>query len=213
LLRSQTELTSQGEFLELKRYEESLRSKEDEIRQFFQPVAKPLVKLERAVSLKQAPSLDMQTLHGLVDSPVETLATGQSFAIIKILGQLGEELSRGQLDIEEKKRRKAEDTIRSIKDGALDGMRQEYLTIQANIQETLRQLRSSGLLQKRDKAEETLSQAHNEKQALLARHKEVKRRIDEVSNEILKQKTALESQLSKLAHRTITIRTDQLAIS
>lgn len=213
LLTSQMELTSQGEFLELRRYEESLRSKEDEIRQFFQPVAKPLVKLERVVSIKQAPALDIQTLRDLVDSPVETLATGQSFAIIKILGQLGEELSRGQLDIEERKRRKAEDTIQNVKNGAIDEMRQEYLTIQANIQETLRQLRASGLLEKRDKVEDSISKVRNDKEALLARHKEVQRRIDEVSKDILKQKTALESQLSKLAHRTITIRSGQPAIS
>jgi len=126
---------------------------------------------------------------------------------------LGEELSRGQLDIEERKRRKAEDTIQSVKNGAIDEMRQEYLTIQANIQETLRQLRGSGLLGKRDKVEDSLSKVRNEKEALMARHKEVQRRIDEVSKDILKQKTALESQLSKLAHRTITIRSDQPAIS
>jgi len=215
LLRNHTELTSQGEFLELQRYEESLRSKEDEIKQFFQPVAKPLVKLERVVviSVKQTPTLDIQTLRGLVDSPVETVATGQSFAIVKILGQLGEELSRGHLDIDERKKRKAEDTIQSVKNGAVDDMRQEYLTIQANIQETLRQLRASGLLEKRDKVEASLSKVRNDKEALSARHREVKRRIDEVNNDVLKQKTALESQLSKLAHRTITILVGQPAIS
>jgi hypothetical protein len=213
LLRMIAELTSQGEFNELRRYEESMRAKENEIRQFFQPVTKPLVKLERFVSLKQTPTLDVQTLRGLVDSPVETLAAGQSFAIVKVLGQLGEELSRGTLDIEERKRRKAEDTIQNVKDGAIDGMRQDYLTLQANIQETLRQLRSSGLLGKRDKVEDSLAEVRNHKQDLVARRKEFQRRIGEVSGEILRQKTALESQLSKLAHRTITIHTDELAIS
>ena len=213
LSRDQTELTSQGEFLELRRYEESMRVKDDEIRQFFQPIVKPLVKLERVASAKQNPTLDFQTLRGLVESPVETLATGQTFAMLKLLGQLDAALSRNELDIEERKKRKAQDTILSIKDGAIEAMRQEYLTIQANIQETLRQLRGNGLLEKRDKFEELLAQARNEKETVEARHREVQRRIDEVGKDIIKQKTALESQLSKLAHRKITIRSDQLAIS
>jgi len=213
LSRDQTELTSQGEFLELRRYEESMRVKDDEIRQFFQPIVKPLVKLERVASAKQNPTLDFQTLRGLVESPVETLATGQTFAMLKLLGQLDDALSRNELDIEERKKRKAQDTILSIKDGAIEAMRQEYLTIQANIQETLRQLRGNGLLEKRDKFEELLAQARNEKETVEARHREVQRRIDEVGKDIIKQKTALESQLSKLAHRKITIRSDQLAIS
>ena len=213
LLRDQMELTSKGEFLELRRYEELMRAKEDEIKQFFQPVVKPLVKLERVASAKQNPTLDFQTLRGLVESPVETLATGQTFAIHKVLGQLDDALSRNELDIEERKKRKAQDTILSVKNGAIEEMRQEYLTIQANIQETLRQLRGNGLLEKRDKAEESVAVTRNEKETLEARHREVQRRIDEVGKDMLKQKTALESQLSKLAHRKITIRSDQLAIS
>jgi len=213
LLRDQMELTSQGEFLELRRYEELMRVEEDEIRQFFQPVVKPLVKLERVLSAKQSPALDIQTLRGLVDSPVETLATGQTYAILKILGQLDDALSHNELDVEERKKRKAQETILNVKNGAIEAMRQEYLTIQANIQETLRQLHANGLLEKRDKAEESLAQARNEKETVEARHREVQRRIDEVGKGILRQKTALESQLSKLAHRIITIRTDQLAIS
>jgi len=213
LLRDQMELTSQGEFLELRRYEELLRVKEDEIRQFFQPVVKPLVKLERVVSTKQGPTLDIQTLHGLVESPVETLATGQTFAILKALAQLEDALSRNELDVEERKKRKAQETILSVKNGAIEAMRQEYSTIQANIQETLRQLRAKGLLEKRDRAEGSLAQIRNEKEKVETRHREVQRRIDEVGKDILKQKDALESQLSKLAHRTITIDAGQLAIS
>jgi hypothetical protein len=213
LLQNRIKLTSQGEFLELRRYEELMHAKEDEIRQFFQPVLKPLIKLERIVSAKQSPAVDVQTLNGLVESPVETLATGQSFAILKILGQLDDSLSRNELDIEERKKRKAQETILSVKNGAIESMRQEYLTIQANIQETLRQLRGNGLLEKRDKVEESLAQVRNEKETVEARYREAQRRIDEVGGDILKQKTTLESQLSKLAHRKITIRADQLATS
>jgi hypothetical protein len=205
LLQEQAEITSQGEFLELKRYREEARSKEDEIRQLLQHVAKPLVKLERAASAKQSPPVDIGTLRGLVESPVETLATAQPFSIIRILEQLDKALSDGQVDVEERKKRKAQDAIQSIKNGALDDIRQQYVTIQANIQETLRQLRANGLLEKSDRLERLLANTRNDKAAFSARQREVERRISELSNEILKQKTALESELSKLARRKITI--------
>jgi hypothetical protein len=206
LLSEEQELTSQGEFLELKRYEESLRSKEDEIKLFIQPVVKPLLKLERAASANQTSAIDIRTLHGLLETPVETLTTGQSFAIVKVLGQLDDALTRGQLDVEERKRRRAQDTIQHVKNGAIDTIREGYLTIQANIQETLRQLRARGLLEKKNKVGELLAQARKEKETLTARKRDVQRKIDELSKDILKQKTALESQISRLAHRTITIR-------
>ena len=68
LSRDQMELTSQGEFLELRRYEESMRMEEDKIRQFFQPVVKPLVKLERVISAKQSPALDMMKNFNLLSN-------------------------------------------------------------------------------------------------------------------------------------------------
>ncbi len=205
LVREEEELTSQGEFLELKRYEDSLRSKEDEIRQFLQPVVKPLLKLERAASTKNDSSVDIGTLHRLVEEPVQTVATAQSFSIVQVLGQLDEALGRGQLDVEEKKRRKAHDTIQHVKNGAIEAIRGDYLAIQANIQETLRQLRANGLLEKRDRLREQTAQARNEKETLMARHKDLQRRIDDMNRDLLKQKTALESHIYKVSHRTMTI--------
>ncbi len=203
--RQEQELTSQGEFLELKKYEGSLRSKENEIRQFLQPVTKPLLKLERVVSAREASTIDAGTLHGLVEQPVETLSTGQSFSIVQLLGQLDDALQQGQLDIEERKRRKAQETIQSVKNGAIGIMRDDYLAIQANIQETLRQLRANGLLEKRDSLEHQLTEARSEKETLAGRQKDLQRRIDDMSKELLKQKTVLESRISKLSHKTVTI--------
>jgi hypothetical protein len=205
LMREVQELNSHLEFVELNQYEESLRSKEDEIKQFFRPVMKPLLKLERAASTEQDSPIDIRTLRGLVETPVQTLATGQSFSIVQVLGQLDEALGRGQLDIEERKRRKAQDTIQGIKNGVMESMRDEYLTIQANIQETLRQLRSKGLLENRDRLEKLLAQARNEKEIVEGRRGDLHRRIDDMGKDVIKQKTALESQISKLSHRTITI--------
>ena len=205
LLKTREELISQGEFVELHRYEESLRSKEEKIKQFFQPVAKSLIKLEREAAAKRISSIDVRTLQGLVESPVETLTTAQPYAITQVMDRLDEALSSRRLDVEERKRRKAQDTIQEIRNGTVDLLREDYLTIEANIQETLRLLRAKGLLGKREEIEQQLAQAGSERESLEARHKDLQRRIDDTAKELVKQKKAIEIQVSKLAHRTMTI--------
>ena len=205
LLRTREELTSKGEFIELRRYEQLLRSKEEEIRQFFQPVAKSLVKLEREAAAKRISSIDVNTLQGLVENPVEALTIAQPYAITGVMDQLDEALSNRRLDIEERKRRKARDTIQEIRAGALNAFRDDYLTIKANIQETLRLLRANGLLGKRDEIERLLTLAERERENLEARHKDLQRKIEDTERELLKQKKAIELQVTKMARREMTI--------
>jgi tetratricopeptide (TPR) repeat protein len=54
ILTAKENVASEQGYLELKGYEDSLRAKEDEIRQFFQPVIKPLTKLDRVNEALQA---------------------------------------------------------------------------------------------------------------------------------------------------------------
>jgi chromosome segregation ATPase len=185
-----------------------LKLKEDETRQLLQPLIKPLLKLERAVAAKQGPSVDIKTLRNLVDTPTDAVLTGQRFAIEQLLNVLEQALATGTLELLERKRRKAEETIQAVKEGALDKARDEYLTLQANIQETLRQLKSKGLLDKKDELNQQLAEAHSQIEAIKARQKELQRRIEDMRIMISKLKTSIESQISKIAHESVTIRTD-----
>lgn len=196
------------EFLELKRFENELASKEDEIKQLLQPILKPLLKLERAVTTKQIASVDARTLHDMVEKPVESIAMTQSFGVVDVLHSLEEALERGQLEVEERKRRKAMETIQSINAGMLDTIREEYLTLQANLQETSRQLRSKGLTEKKETIDSSLSETRARKQSISTEQRNLERRIDDLSKSVLKQKTALEYQVLKLSHRSIVISTD-----
>lgn len=205
LLLEKQALTSGPDFLELKRYEDSLSLKEDKMKQFLQPLTKPLLKFERATS-QQGSTIDIRTLRNLIEMPVETIVTGQSFAIGQVLNSLESTLQQGQLEVEERKRRKAEETIKFVKDGAIERMREEYLALQANLQETLRQLRSRGLIEKRDRLDGLLTENRTEKEALMARQRDLQRRMEDLTKTILKQKSSLESQIFKIAHKTISIR-------
>ncbi len=205
LLAHRQELSFQEEFRELTRYEDALSSKGEEIRQFLQPVVKPLLKLERALSSSKSPTIDTRTLHGLVDTPVEAVTTGQTFAISALLTQLEEALKQGKLEVEDRRRRKAEEIIDSVKSGTTEKLREEYLTIQANVQETLRQLIAKGFLEKRDRLNEQFTDMHAKKESITARLIDSRRRIDDISKTLAKQKNEIESEISKIAHKSIII--------
>jgi hypothetical protein len=200
------ELSSNEMLLELARYEESLRAKEDQIWQFLQPVIKPLTKLERNESIGKNQTIDLGMLRSLVDMPVETVATGQPFAMIRLLGQLDEALRSGCLEIEERRRRKAEETIEQVKGGAIEKLREDYLTIQANVQETLRQLKVTGLLDKKEEIERHQALISDEKQHAAAKEADLRRRIDDMAATVIKQKRSIEQQIQRMTGKVLDIR-------
>jgi hypothetical protein len=207
ILAAKENVASDEAYLELKGYEDSLRAKGDEIRQFFQPVIKPLTKLERAASTKRNKTVDIGMLRSLIDNAIDTVASGQPFALTRLLDQLNDELSVGDLDIEERRLRRAEETIQQFKAGVVDKMREEYLTIQANIQETLRQLKASGLMGRMEQLDQSLASNRREKESLTAHNSELRRRIDQLTKNVLKHKTSIEHQIAEITDKSVTIAT------
>jgi chromosome segregation ATPase len=205
LKSKERELLSYPEFVELGKYEKSLELKEADIEQLFQPLVKPLLKLERAVAAKQGPAVDIKALRDLVDSPIETVISGQRFASMQLLSALEQSLGAGQIEIVDRKRRKAEEAIQALKQGALDKARDEYLALQANTQETLRQLKSKSLLDRRDELNRQLAETHSEIQSIEARQKELQRRIEEIGAAISKLSTSIESHIGKVSRESVTI--------
>jgi hypothetical protein len=207
ILAAKEKVASEEAYLELKAYEDSLRAKGDEIKQFFQPVIKPLTKLERAASANRNKTVDIGTLRSLIDNTIDTVAAGQPFALGRLLDQLGDELAAGDLDIEERRLRRAEETIQQFKTGVVDKMRDEYLAVQANIQETLRQLKASGLMDKMGQLDQSLASNNREKENLTSHNTELRRRIDQLTKNVLKHKTSIEHQIAELTDKPVAIET------
>jgi len=207
ILAAKENVASEGAYLELKGYEDSLRAKEEEIKQFFQPVIKPLTKLERAASTTRNKTVDTGTLRNLIDNTIDTVTAGQTFALGRLLDQLGDELAAGDLDIEERRLRRAEETIQQFKAGVVDKMREEYLAIQANIQETTRQLKASGLMDRMEQLDQTLASNRREKELLTAHNSELRRRIDQLTKNILKDETSIENHIAEITDKHVKIAT------
>jgi hypothetical protein len=207
-LANAEEYASNHAFQELDQYERSLSAKDDEIKQFLQPIIKPLTKLERIDSDRKNHSLDLATLRGLVDKPTETITTGQLFAVIQLMNQLDQALTMDGLGMEERRRRKAGETIEKAR-GALEELREDYLTIQANIQETLRQLKSTGLLDKKRGVEQSQAIISKEKENLTYQINEIRRRTDVAAKTLLREKQSIEQQVRQITGKEITIQTEQ----
>jgi hypothetical protein len=207
ILEKAKELASDGMFLELMHYEDSLKSKEDEIRQFLQPIVKPLSKLERSSSDDKKQSLDIKTLRYLIEKPIEAITTGQTFALIDVLNHLDAAMTHGELEIEERRRRKAEEIIQQVRDGALERLHTDYATIQANVQETLRQLKARGLWDTKNQVDQAVAAISNEKENLANRNTDLRRRIENVNKTVLKEKASLEQEIKQLSGKVLEIQT------
>ena len=207
ILAKADQLASDRMFLELTDYEDSLKAKEDEIRQFLQPIAKPLSKLERTASASKNQTINLATLHDLIERPVETVTTGQAFALIQLLTQLDAALASGALEVEERRRRKAEEIIQQAKEGALEKLRADYLTIQANVQETLRQIKATDLWDTKRDVDQALAMIHNEKAKLTSEITELQRRIETTTKTIAKEKASIQQQTTQLTGKPLEIQT------
>jgi hypothetical protein len=205
---TENKLTAQDAFAELKRCEDALRAKEEEIKQFFQPVTKPLVKLERLPLPRGSTPIDSRTVHGIVDEPVQTISTGQSFAITQLFNRLDEALTQGKVEIEERRRRKAEETINEVKSGGVERIREGYQTAQANVQEMLRQLRAKGLWEQKESLDQQIADTTHEKERTTSRRDDLHRRIEDVNRNLQRQKTSLEEQITKLTKQPTKILSD-----
>jgi len=208
LLQVVSEFSSSQMFQELARYEESLATKEEELSQFLQPIIKPLTKLERNESNSRSKTVDLVTLREIIDKPVETVVTGQVFALIQLLTQLEDALRQGRIEIEERRRRKAQETIREVNDGAIERLRQDYLTIQANVQETKRQLRAAGLLDKRGEVQQRQAEVRNEQDRLANHILDLQRRTESLTKTLTRHKESLEHEIKQATGKDLNIRID-----
>jgi len=200
-----TTLESREEFSELRRLEKALSSKEEEIKQFLQPLTKPLVKLERTLSSKDDALVN--SLHAIVDRPIPTLVTGQRFLIIRVLDILQEYMKLGKIAVEDRKRRKAEEVILASKEGMIERLREEYLSIQANLTETLRQLKASGLMRQLEELDMRTAETAQTKKTILDRQRDLQRRIEQLTQSVTKMKKDIESEVEKIVSRRIMIST------
>lgn len=205
LLREQETLLTNEEFRQLFQLEDAARSKAETIEQFLQPLVKPLKKYGRIMSDDK--SLDRRILTQLVEKPQATVSETDPRALLRLFNSLNGALNRGELGIEERKRKRAEEVILSISRGDLEQLRSEFASIQERIKKTEDQLQITGLFHKKEQLAEALTQTQSKTAQLNAQLAENERRLEIVTAMISKEKSLIEKEVAQLCGKHITIRT------
>ena len=203
LVQEQEALHAHELFQQLFQLEDVLKSRAEAIEQFLQPLGKALKKYER---LSDDKSSDHQILTQLVENPRDAVSRTDTQTLLRVFGAINEALSKGELGIEERKRKRAEEVISSITQGALDQLRIEFLSIQDRIKHTKDQLQAIGLLQKREKLTESLTRTQSSTLQLNTQLTENEKRIEDMNRMILKEKSQIEAEITRLSGKTVTIR-------
>lgn len=203
LLEETKLLLSRDEFRQLHASEDALKIKTDEINQYLQHLAKPLRKFER--TLPHDSPIDRTLLEKLIEDPKEAVSKYEPPTIIQILNSLEESLTQGKLGIEERKRKKAHEVIESARNGELNQHRMAFQALQEKLQSTNTKLIASGLADKNEKLKQQLLQAHAECEQLKVTQDSNRKRTEELTKTIAKQKQLIESEISKLSGHKISI--------
>ena len=87
-------------------------------------------------------------------------------------------------------------------------MRSDYMALQSNVQESLRQLKSKGLLEKKEEAEAQIAQTRSQIEFIRSKQRELQRRNDDLTRSLSKLKGSIESSVMKAARQSISLSTD-----
>jgi len=204
VLKEQEALLSRDEFRQLLQLEDALESRSGAIEQFLQPLAKALKKYERTLSDGNK-SLDHQVLTRLLEKPRATVSETDPQTLLQVFNALNGALTRGELGIEERKRKKAEEVVVAITRGELDRLRAEYVSVQDKITNMTDKLRIVGLIRKREELFEALAGAQFKTTQLNAELTENEKRIEDVTRMISREKSLIEKEITKLSGKPLAV--------
>jgi hypothetical protein len=207
LLKEEEVLLSHEEFRCLLQLQDALQSKNEAIEQLIQPLFKALKKYERMLS-DDDKSFGRQVLTRLINNPQITVAETDSHSLLHVFTALEGALTQGELGIEERKRKRAEEVITAITQGELDRLRGEYIAIQENVRNTTEKLNTTGLLRKKEDLLKSLEGTRFRTAQLNAQLAENEKRIEDVIKIISKEKLLIEKESTRLSGKPFAIRTE-----
>jgi hypothetical protein len=204
LLQQKETLLSHPKFQELKLIQSKLAAQKEQISQLTQPLIKPLLKIHRAMINQETPLIDDKTLRNFIDDPVQSILTTPTTTNLQILQALENSMIQGTLEIDERKRKKVEDSINEITN-TIDNFLVSNLECEGTTHRIEQELSASGLQTKLVQLDESLNDKRAEIQNLTATKTEHDRKIEELTRTIMKHKSAIETQILALSKEQISI--------
>ena len=204
LIQQKESLLTHPKFQELNLTQTQATAKRKEMDQLTQPLIKPLLKLERAMTNQETPLVDGTVLRNFIDDPVQSILTVPPSTNLKVLRALEIELNQGSLDIDERKRKRTEDSVTEVAE-SIEPFRATILQLQEATKRTEQELHMSGLHAKLSHLDALLDNKRAELQTLRTEQNDNDRKIDELTRTIAKHKSSIESQILGLSKEQVSI--------
>jgi len=198
LLQQKETLLGHPKFQELSLTRTKLASQKDQMDQLTQPLLKPLLKIHRTMINQETPLVDSEVLRSFIDDPAQSILTTPRSTNLQILQALENSMRQGTVEIDERKRKRVEDSIQEITN-KIDNFLAANLQCEEAVRRIEQELYMNGLQTKRDQLDEALNDKSAQIQNLTTFRAENNRKIDELTQTITKLKSAIESQILALS--------------
>jgi len=188
---------------ELDQIDQQARQKEAEILFLLEPLLKPLRKIERSDKALEGSSKVIVTK--VVENPLASVIEIPASEMRQLLISVYELLASDELLLDQRRKRKASESVQVLQAGALDRFREDHGFLEANRREVLRQLKGSGLYDKWLSVRTQLDDLNTEIKKRRGRITELESQVARLQTSVLAGKERIESALKKVLDEQVSI--------
>jgi predicted nucleic acid-binding Zn-ribbon protein len=189
---------------ELDQIDQQARQKEAEILLLLEPLLKPLRKIDRSDN-KALEGSSKVIVTKVVESPLASVIEIPASEMRQMLISVYELLASDELLLDQRRKRKASESIQVLQAGALDRFREDHGILEANRREVLRQLKGSGLYDKWLSVRTQLDDLNMEIKERRGRITELESQVARLRASVLAGKERIESALKKVLDEQLSI--------
>ena len=188
---------------ELDQIDQQARQKEAEILALLEPLLKPLRKIDRSDKALEGSSKGIVTK--VVENPLASVIETPASEMRQLLFSVYELLANDALLLDQRRKRRASESIQVLQAGALDRFREDHGILEANRREVLRQLKGSGIYDKWLSVRTQLGDLIMETNERQSRITELESQVTRLRASVLAGKERIESALKKVLDEQVSI--------
>jgi hypothetical protein len=189
---------------ELDQIDQQARQKEAEIIALLEPLLKPLRKIDRSDN-KALEGSSKVIVTKVVENPLASVIEIPASEMRQLLISVYELLASDELLLDQRRKRRASESIQVLQAGALDRFREDYGILEANRREVLRQLKGSGLYDRWLSVRTQLADLNMEIKERRGRITELESQVARLRTSVLAGKERIESALRKVLDEQVSI--------
>lgn len=189
---------------ELDQINQQAQQKEAEILALLEPLLKPLRKIDRSDN-KALEGSSKAIVTKVVENPLASVIEIPASEMRQLLISVYELLASDELLLDQRRKRKASESIHVLQAGALDRFREDHGILEANRREVLRQLKGSGLYDRWFSVRTQLDDLNMEIKERRGRITELESQVARLRTSVLAGKERIESALKKILDEQVSI--------